>query len=320
MALVPARAFGGASSSHSVLKGLDAFDEHHVALPRAVANYTVIRTTQVLNQADATLSVFGPLAITDFQAPGYGTQWSNGFCVQSVDPQQSINVANNAVLKTFSFMGGNNTSWNGVRMTPAAFTIKVMNPEALQTTRGAVYIGRAKQQLNLGGNVRTWNDLANALVSYSAPEIVAAGRLALRGVKVDALPYDMQSLSDFRSGKLLQDNVFTWGDQSTDFDGFAPIFVYNPDQVKLQILVCCEWRVRFDPENPAYASHTYHRPTSLAYWDRVQRIGNSVGNGVFDLIEKAAPAVIGNMAQRAVGRIAQGVASSSVPLLMNAAV
>jgi hypothetical protein len=193
-------------------------------------------------------------------------------------------------------------AWGDARMTPAAFTVKIMNPEALQTTNGIIYVGRAKQMLNPGGSTRSWNALANELVSYSSPELCAAGRLALRGVKIDAVPYDMNALAEFRTLNAVSDAAITWGNDFYTYDGFAPIFVYNPNGVALQIMICCEWRVRFDPSNPAYASHTYHRPSTPGYWDRVQRIGSALGNGVMDLAEKSAPQLMMNLAQNAVKR------------------
>ena len=36
--------------------------------------------------------------------------------------------------------------------------------------------------------------------------------------------------------------------------GFAPIVVCNPEGIELYLLVCCEWRVRFDPTNPTQAT------------------------------------------------------------------
>jgi len=174
-----------------------------------------------------------------------------------------------------------------------------MNPEALQTTSGMVYIGRARQMLNPGGSTRTWEELAQDLVSYSSPELCAAGKLALRGVQVDAVPYDMNALSDFRMLDDKSNGQFTWGADEDHFDGFAPIFVYNPNAVNLQIMICCEWRVRFDPSNPAYASHTYHKPSTLGYWDRVQRVGSALGNGVMDMAEKSASKFIMNAASSA---------------------
>jgi hypothetical protein len=235
----------------------------------------------------------------------YGDNWSNICSVVSNDPTAAIGASLNTRRNQFSAMDA--SSWSDARLTPAAFTVKIMNPEALQTTSGIIYVGRAKQMLNPGrspgSSTRTWDELANELVSYSSPELCAAGRLALRGVKIDAVPYDMNALSEFRTlDQLNPVATFTWNTDSLLFDGFAPIFVYNPNGVALQIMVCCEWRVRFDPSNPAYASHTYHRPSTAGYWDRVQRVGSALGNGVMDLAEKSAPQFMMHVAQQAVKR------------------
>lgn len=289
-------AYGDTAKPQTVIQGLDAFDSSHVPLPRAVGDYTVIRTTEVV-PADESFNLLGPVKING----SFSDTWSNICAFQSVDANLAVGATNNTKRRTFSSM--ETGSWGDARITPAAFTVKIMNPEALQTTNGIVYIGRARQMLNPGGSTRTWGELANELVSYSSPELCAAGRLALRGVKVDAVPYDMNSLADFRP---LNQNIgtaaFTWQNDSSLFDGFAPIFVYNPNRVNLQLMICCEWRVRFDPSNPAYASHTYHRPSTMGYWDRVQRIGSALGNGVMDLAEKSAPQLLMNVAQQAVKR------------------
>lgn len=293
VALSVNNAFGDSAKPTTIVKGLDAFDSCHVPLPRAVGDYTVIRTTEVISGTN-TVSLFGPVMTSNTSTVG-GPQWSNICCIRGVAGGTAINAANNANRQIFSALSS--SSWDDCRLTPAAFTVKIMNPEALQTTSGIVYIGRARQMLNVGGSTRTWDTFANELVSYSSPELCAAGRLALRGAKVDAVPYDMNSLADFRSTSISTAANFTWSDDSQNFDGFAPIFVYNPDGVDLQYLVCCEWRVRFDPANPAYASHSYHKPSTIGYWDRLQQITSSLGNGVMDLVEKSAPQMLMNFAQ-----------------------
>jgi hypothetical protein len=298
VALSVNNAFGDTAKPQTIVKGLDAFDSCHVPLPRAVGDYTVIRTTEVLSGTN-TLSLFGPVMSSNTNTVG-GPQWSNIFCIRSTSGGAAINSTNGANRRVFSAM--QSSAWDDVRLTPAAFTLKLMNPEALQTTTGVVYVGRARQMLNMGGSTRTWDELSNELVSYSSPELCAAGRLALRGVKVDAVPYDMNSLADFRTESKSSNTNFSWTDDSLNFDGFAPIFVYNPNGIDLQFLVCCEWRVRFDPANPAYASHSYHRPSTMGYWDRVQRLGSALGNGVMDLVEKSAPQLLMNMAQESVNR------------------
>jgi hypothetical protein len=296
VALSVNNAYGDTAKPQTVIQGLDAFDSSHVPLPRAVGDYTVIRTTEVV-PADEPFNLLGPVSIKGTNSD----TWSNICALQAVDGGVAVGGTNNTKKRNFTAM--ETGSWGDSRLTPAAFTVKIMNPEALQTTSGIVYIGRARQMLNPAGSTRTWNDLANELVSYSSPELCAAGRLALRGVKVDGVPYDMNSLADFRPLEQLSGtSTFTWSNDSIMFDGFAPIFVYNPNRINLQLMICCEWRVRFDPSNPAYASHTYHKPSTAGYWDRVQRIGSALGNGVMDLAEKSAPQLMMHVAQQAVKR------------------
>lgn len=298
VALSVNNAFGDTAKPQTIVQGLDAFDSSHVPLPRAVGDYTVIRTTEVFSGTNK-FNLYGPMKT---QVGNGSEAWSNVCAVRSnrlssTELGDSVGTNSNE-KRTFTAMSTG--AWGNSRLTPAAFTVKVMNPEALQTTSGIVYIGRARQMLNPGGDTRTWDEFAQELVSYSSPELCAAGRLALRGVKVDAVPYDMNSLADFRPLAQGTNTNFVWSNDDLVYDGFAPIFVYNPNAVDLQIMICCEWRVRFDPSNPAYASHTYHRPSTPGYWDRVQRIGSALGNGVMDLAEKSAPQLMMGAAQAAV--------------------
>jgi len=291
--------FGDTAKPQTVVKGLNAFDSSHVPLPRAVGDYTVIRSTEVFTGSEK-FHVLGPMKVNSLG----GDAWTN-FCCQSANNiNAAVGASSNTKRTNFSAM--QTDSWKEARLTPAAFSVKLMNPEALQTTSGIIYVGRTKQMLNCGGSARTYANLANELVSYSSPELCAAGRLALRGVEVDAVPYDMNSMAEFRPLAQISttgsDANVTWANDSVMYDGFAPIFVYNPNGIALQFMVCCEWRVRFDPSNPAYASHTYHRPSTPGYWDRVQRISSALGNGVMDLAEKSAPQIMMNMAEKAVKR------------------
>jgi len=274
-------AFGDFPRAQTIVNGLDAFSPAHAPLPRAVGDYTVIRTTQVISGTEA-LSLFGPVMHANTTTVG-GPQWSNICCIRSVAPGTAINAANNANRQAFTTLAA--SAWDDCRLTPSAFTVKLMNPEALQTTTGVVYMGRCRQMINVGGTTRTWTTFANDLISYSSPQLCSAGKLALRGVKTDAVPYDMQALADFRCTSISSAANFTWADDATNFDGFAPIFVYNPDGIALQFLVCCEWRVRFDPANPAYGSHTYHTPSTEGYWAALQRYATALGNGVKDLAD-----------------------------------
>merc|ERR1711964_554575 len=126
---------------------------------------------------------------------------------------------------------------------PAAFSVQIMNPNALQTTSGIVYAGRSRQMVGLANKTDTWTQLANELVSYSNPRLMSAGKLALRGVQIDAVPFDMNAMSDFETRFASLAGPYTNSDESFRFDAMAPIYVYNPEAIVLQYLVCCEWRV-----------------------------------------------------------------------------
>jgi hypothetical protein len=163
-----------------------------------------------------------------------------------------------------------------------------MNPNALQTTSGIVYAGRSRQMVGLANKTTTWDELANELVSYSNPRLLSAAKLALRGVQIDAVPFDMSAMAQFETRYASTTLPYTNTNEGYKFNGMAPIFVYNKDGIALQYLVCCEWRVRFDPSNPAYAANTYHSPSTLGYWDKMQKMASYVGNGVIDIADGVA--------------------------------
>lgn len=293
--------FGGNSSLSQITKGLDAFDSCHVPLPRAVGDYTVVRTTQIINYSDlpagvGQLSLFGPISTTIADGTPIPLKWSSSMGISLPDAGSLSGTT--GVFHKFQAM--DTSAWNDVRLVPASYSVKVMNPEALQTSTGVVYIGRCRQMLNRSGSTETTVNFANDLVSYSQPELCAAGRLALRGVQVNLVPYDMNALSDFRQmSTVTPTDEGGWTQRlsasaESQFDGLAPVFIYNPSDIKLQLLICCEWRVRFDPSNPAYATHTFHRSSTMEYWEKVQRLASSEGAGVFDLVEKSNPSYLVN--------------------------
>ena len=122
--------------------------------------------------------------------------------------------------------------------------------------------------------------------------LCSAGKLALRGVKVDAIPYNMSQLADFCPRALINPTPFDreWNEGAFEaqLEGFAPIFIYNKNNVALQILVTVEWRVRFDPGNPAYAGHTYHPVATDSCWNDTIRGMEAEGHGVVDMAEGIA--------------------------------
>jgi hypothetical protein len=158
-----------------------------------------------------------------------------------------------------------------------------MNPGALQTTSGIAYGGRAKTQLNLHNAGESWLEFANDFVSYNAPRLFSAGKLALRGVTCDAVPYNMAALADFRPYEELVDGVFDWnGSTSLQCQGFAPLVMYNPNEIALQFIVTVEFRTRFPIQHVAMSTHRFHPVATDAAWNSLQQTMAAEGHGMRD--------------------------------------
>jgi hypothetical protein len=255
-----------------------------------------------------------------------GESWSSYVAVGAVNGANAINGTDNAKFYTEGSMGQSGFE-RAVTLTPAAFSVQIMNPEALQTTSGIIYATRSRNVLKLQNDSRTWRTFANSVVSYYNPRLMSAGKLALRGVHIDAVPANMNKLSDFTTlDGHGNDSTKSWnGTTDYEFSGFNPIVVYNPGSpfsdpvvppVNLQFLVTVEWRVRFDPSNPACTTHTYYPPAPDSTWNSLLAIMDRGLHGVEDIAEKVASAGM------AVGRAASvatrlGVAGKqAVPMLM----
>lgn len=258
----------------------DAFHQCHLPLPRPTGPYTVIRTTQLIS-SNYKLLLLGPTFDRG------NSRWTNAAAYGWVDAAASTTASNNMYVWPFSTMAGSN--WNGAQVTPAAFSVQLMNPGALQSTSGIVYAGRVRTayKISEAGSI-TGTAIANQFISYNNPRLLASAKLAFRGVQMDAVPFNMSELANFTP---IQDNAastFTASSAMNDNNGFAPIFVYNPNGIDLQYLVCCEWRVRFDPSNPAQASHVQHTHANENIWMRAMHAAEALGNGVVDIADRVA--------------------------------
>jgi hypothetical protein len=270
------------------LRCWDAFDPMHLPLPRAVAPYTTIRTTAIWNPSDdnnRTFALFAPSLNVSSDAG----QWSTSYAISSNKLMTDVlSVADG--VQQHVFEGMLNASWKAASVTPSAFSVQIMNPGAMATTEGMVYIGRCLNKVNLseGDLTKTFQSVVDNLVSYSAPRLCSAGKLALRGVQVDSIPNNMSQLANFTTLRDATNKTFTLSDTNAAHqEGFNPIFIYNPNQVPIQVLVCCEWRVRFDPSNPAYAACRMHAPSTDHTWYETLRKGADMGAAVIDIAEKA---------------------------------
>jgi len=258
----------------------DAFHHAHLPLPRPTGPYTVIRTTQLVASGSG-LILFGPTFDRD------KSLWTNHCAYAYNDFNSPGSKSNN--LKTYAFTTIAGSNWNGAQVVPSAFSVQMMNPNAIQTTSGIIYAGRLRTAFKMSESSGTAGAaLANEFVSYNNPRLLSSAKLAFRGTQTDLVPYNMSELANFTKCETDTPGDFTGGPNMNDNQGFAPMFVYNPDGVALQFLVCCEWRVRFDPSNPAQASHVQHNHAPESVWMQALHAAEAVGNGVIDIADRVA--------------------------------
>lgn len=205
----------------------DAFHHAHLPLPRPTGPYTVIRTTQMITTVDPLL-ILGPQIDTDTG------KWSNIVGWSILDENKPWSDPNNSRRLAFDSM--NNASWSAAQITPSAFSAQIMNPTALQTTSGIVYAGRLRTAFKVRDRKGTTGK-ANAaqFISYNNPRLLAAAKLAFRGVQVDNVPFNMSELANFTEfDAYANDSTEALGATGADFAGFAPQFIYNPNKINLQ--------------------------------------------------------------------------------------
>lgn len=277
------------------LRCLDANHPSHLPLPRAIGAYTVVRTTQLITTTSK-INLFG--TFTETSDARRGKQWSSICCLRDVTASLAINSAagsGNAQFLPFQTLNASN-GWDNCSITPAAFTIQVMNPKALQGANGVARIARLRFMPDLRDDTRTWEAFGEECSSYNQPRLCAAAKLALRGVKVDAMPFDMSALSGFTALKSYPAAIT--GVYNEDFalepSGFAPIMMLMDDAMVtaggLDVLVTCEWRVRFDPSNPAQGTHQRYPVSSDSTWNSILSKMERGGHGVVDIAEDIAEA------------------------------
>lgn len=277
-AAVPRKNFGGSVGTGNLrllIKMLDARLPKTLGLPRAVGSYTVIRTTK-LHRSDAAFVMFAPFHNLN---EGNFYNWCG---VEDVDATLAVNATSNAraINIPLAELAG------ATEVVPAALTVQVMNPASLQTASGVFAMGRVTTPFNYGGSTDKWNDLRARFISFFSPRLLTGGKLALRGVKCDAYPLDMSEYANFQPVSEYT-GVFTWSNDAVRACALSPIvFVQsNAFPQVIEFLVTIEWRVRFDPGNPAVASHTYHNTTSDALWNGVCRAMSAAGHGVTEIAE-----------------------------------
>jgi len=277
----PKRNFGTSrarGSISSLVRCLDARIPRTLGLPRAVGPYTVIRTT-ILHKSSAKVLIFSPFRHLSNE------KWYDWCGVEDVSATADVTGSLNTSPINMP-MGGLETACEVV---PASMTVQVMNPAAINNAHGIFAMARVNQQLMLGNSPAgvTWNAMGERIISFYSPRMLTGGKLALKGVKCSSYPLDMSEYASF-SPVNKWTGAFTWGN-STRPAALAPIvFVQDNDNpVAMQFMVTIEWRVRFDPGNPATSSHTYHETLPDEAWDGVCRAA-SEAHGVVDIAEDIA--------------------------------
>jgi hypothetical protein len=174
---------------------------------------------------------------------------------------------------------------------PSAITVQVMNPNSLQTTCGMIYGSIMTTQVKFNEETQTFQELANSMVQYMNPRLMAAPKLALRGVQASSFPINMAEIADFKTLDTRTDALVDG--RAFEGLGWAPIVFYNPDcgvhpGPNLEYLVTTEWRVRFDTTNPASAGHIQHPISSDSTWSRMMAKAAKLGSGMIDIADVVA--------------------------------
>lgn len=260
----------------------DAKHPSHLPLPRAVGPYTTIRATRRI--AITTHSnIIGTFQRGTLTADHRG-DWAETIMVADVDSTQAINAANNTRSVTIDLSG----LGDAATLVPSAISVQVMCPTALQNASGIIYAGVMNTQAAIGGRTETWNSYMEKFVQFQNPRLLAASKLALRGVQINSYPLNMSEVSRFTELRKEADDIFAYEEKEAEPVGWAPIVIYNPNGASLELLITVEYRVRFDLDHPASASHTHHPVASDAIWDKMQRAGAALGNGVIDIADIVA--------------------------------
>lgn len=282
---VPRKNFGskmeGRKNVSALVRCLDARVPRTLGLPRAVGPYTVIRTTR-LHASAANFVMFNPFMNTT----GGNDRWLNWCGIESVVSSDPILGTHNTAPINMPMLGLD----AACEVVPAALTVQVMNPSSLQSADGVFAMARVNQSLSMGrSGTISYDELASRFVSFYTPRLLTGGKLALRGVKCSAYPLDMTEYAAFLPVRQDITLPFTWNENIKPSALTPIVFVQNNaiPQI-LEFMITIEWRVRFDPGNPATASHSFHNTLADECWNDVIRAASSTGHGVEELAEVVA--------------------------------
>lgn len=288
---VPSTGFGAVGRANH-LTAWDAFSPTHLPLPRVTGPYCVVRTTRLFNTDHAYVQ-FGTFQNSPIRS-GHAehNQWTNICAVSAINSavinMESTNSATSAMWKMpMPGIGGSVTA------VPSALSVQIMNPNALQSTTGIVAAGTYKTQVDLtqigqADGTKTFGELGNEFISFQAPRLMSAGKLALKGVQCNSYPLNMSEMANFLPISEGGDYRYLPSEGELQPLGMTPICVANPNGIDLNYLVTMEWRVRFDPSNPAVAAHRFHGHCSDDMYSKFIQHRTSLGHGCYDISDGTA--------------------------------
>lgn len=278
---MPATPFGGRGSWND-RRVFTAYMPQHLPLPRPVGGYLVVRDTLRYRSTSGTVLVGTFRTFADSGRP----VWANTVIAHNIGGGLvPINGSGTVNFQGLSLFGPGGLG-NAV-VVPSAISVQILNKEAVQTSEGIVTASRSKQVLDLAGDSQTWASLFDNLQITTGPRLMSAAKLAFRGVTVDAIPMNLSALSDFRPTTVIPNGQNTWerATNEIDLEGFAPIWIYNSDNIELEYVVTVEYRVRFPPNNVASAAHVVYPAASDATWTKHIARMEAEGHGVRDIVD-----------------------------------
>lgn len=236
--------------------GINAFHANHLPLPRPVAPYSVVRTIQnfTLTGTGGSPQIWCFVPFYDVDegtAVGAHKHAMCSFCGFKKS-NTALSPATNGI-DFLNLAGLFSATTTGIECVPAAMTVRLTCPAAMQGATGQFFLGR----WSVAGDPRaytTYDDMRSGFLSYGHPRPLTAARLAMRGVEVSSVARDMNICSDFlplhatNSGStIVTQGAYTVGDTVSPWPGFTPIFLIAESSVNtsttLNIQVAIEWRL-----------------------------------------------------------------------------
>lgn len=243
------RAFGSGSSKQTAAGARhcwNALHPSHLALPRPVGPYTVVRLTTTFSTNDPFVMI-GTFkhASSDNKRPdmssghsgayfSYEEEWSSVCALSASANNMNTPIAGyqsdhtnytggHSDVAHFSMytQSGLDNLRSNCQITPSALTVQVMNATSLQTTSGLMYAAVVPLEANYsthhGG--ATANEIGQNMISFMKPRLLSLPKLALGGVCAHSHPLDMNDISDFREignttdggVKITNPGTYFWG-------------------------------------------------------------------------------------------------------------